>query len=1088
MGCLDRIILTLPSLYILELIHPLRYFQYKKPPVPHYPPSYLHHQAPAKAPSVHHAAPSYFTGHHHSSPVAYPKQEDGHAPYLHGGLAAPSYFAGVGQRPSHGDPDAWGSHGVPTYEDADPWGGGHSPTGNGGGYASPSYFGGGYGNPSSHGHGHSPSAYAPPQAYGGGYYGGHSNHRPKVGNAQRNHGSVPVPAQAPVSFRNPGVPTIVDSETPFAFRQQASPAAPFAPNAPFAPSAPVIPTETTPGPIAAPIPAPVAPSAPFAPSAPAVTPSPVDSTPAPVVDMPVAPSAPFSPSAPAANFDTIAQILASDERTTILYGLIVDVGLLPAIEGLEAATVFAPTNAAFEALGLDPDTDQATIESVLLYHVVDVEVLLVDGSMPYTTLNGAELVVTGAGTAFTVNDANIEDSYAASNGLVYIIDAVLIPPEEPSVAPVDMPVAPSAPFAPSAPAAMPISNFDTIAQILAIDERTTILYGLIVDVGLLPAIEGLEGATVFAPTNAAFIALGLPPDTDQATIESVLLYHVVDVEVLLVDGSMSYTTLNGAELVVTGVGNEFKVNDANIETQDSYTASNGLVYIIDAVLIPPEEPSPTPAPSDMGPTIVTSEDMPTIASEDMPTLMGSEDMPTRDEPTPAPVQGPTLAPMEETPSPAGESPIAAPFAPSSPVAGAQPGSEAPAAEAQPGSEAPAAEAQPGSEAPVAVFTPAMTPSMFTPSMITPSMLMPFAPSMPVGTQPPVETPVPTDGEDPDADSRLFNSEVAIDPFVVTFVGSFEMTNQNIYLIINSINGLVAPYLMERMSDVLKYIDLEVNPIQEAANDNSGTEGGRLLRALESGTAQFGIGGKLQLESDEESALSQWTSEKATLIIEEFFSGSTLQELLDRYRNSGLALDSIEIDGETTDAVVTDEGVTTQNTNDGGSSSSGEGGTKNLTAVIVASICGGFAFIVLAVAMYMNTRRQRKKFRSAREMHSMSQDDGLNLRSGQDDLQDCNNSASHVSFPHLDADEVDLEDFGEMDDDTLKAIKGKKKRSSKRGDIERANSWASISLASEKKKKKRKKKRAKSVTPISARHSFNGDADDDVYLSPLDLDE
>jgi hypothetical protein len=289
--------------------------------------------------------------------------------------------------------------------------------------------------------------------------------------------------------------------------------------------------------------------------------------------------------------------------------------------------------------------------------------------------------------------------------------------------------------------------------------------------------------------------------------------------------------------------------------------------------------------------------------------------------------------------------------------------------------------------------------------------------------------------------------------------------------------------MEKMGDVLKYIDLEIETFQEATNDTSSTEGGRFLRDLQSGTiAQFEIGGKLQLGSDEESALSQWTTAQVTSIVKEFFSSSTLEELFKRLQDSGLALDSIKMDDETTDAVVTDGDITTQTTND--NSSNGEGGSKNNTAVIVASLCGGFVCIVLAVAMYMNIRRQRKKFRSAREIHSMSQDNGLNLRSGEDDLVDCNNSASHVSFPHLDADEVDLEDMDEMDDDTLKAIKGKKKRSN-RGDKEKGNSWASVSLGSEKKKKKKKKKRAKNVTPISARHSFNGD--DDVYLSPLDLD-
>lgn len=175
--------------------------------------------------TVHHAAPSYFTGNHHSSPVAHPKPGYGHAsPSLNGGLAAPSYFAGVGGAPSHGDPDPWGGgggHSPSAYGDTDPWGG-YTPSGHGGGYASPSYFGGNPDpwTPSSYGQGHSPSAYAghggAPQAFGG-YHGGHSNHRPKIGYQQGNPDTGSAPVQAPVNFRNPDTPTIVEGEPPVAF-------------------------------------------------------------------------------------------------------------------------------------------------------------------------------------------------------------------------------------------------------------------------------------------------------------------------------------------------------------------------------------------------------------------------------------------------------------------------------------------------------------------------------------------------------------------------------------------------------------------------------------------------------------------------------------------------------------------------------------------------------------------------------------------------------------------------------------------------------------------------------------------------------
>lgn len=125
----------------------------------------------------------------------------------------------------------------------------------------------------------------------------------------------------------------------------------------------------------------------------------------------------------------IVENLASDDRFTQLVQAVTDAGLVEALSGEGPLTVFAPTNAAFDAI----DTSGLTIEqlaSVLLYHVAGENVILENGKA-VTTLNGAGVLLTITEEERKVNDANIEeDDIVASNGLIYVIDAVLLPPTE----------------------------------------------------------------------------------------------------------------------------------------------------------------------------------------------------------------------------------------------------------------------------------------------------------------------------------------------------------------------------------------------------------------------------------------------------------------------------------------------------------------------------------------------------------------------------------------------------------------------------------------------------------------------------------
>lgn len=97
--------------------------------------------------------------------------------------------------------------------------------------------------------------------------------------------------------------------------------------------------------------------------------------------------------------------------------------------------------------------------------------------------------------------------------------------------------------------------------------------------------------TVFAPTDAAFEAL--PPGTVEAlladpdALRAVLTYHVVEGRVTSAQAAQltSAPTLNGGAIAITNAGGSLRVNDARV-IQADVEASNGIIHVIDAVLIP----------------------------------------------------------------------------------------------------------------------------------------------------------------------------------------------------------------------------------------------------------------------------------------------------------------------------------------------------------------------------------------------------------------------------------------------------------------------------------------------------------------------
>jgi transforming growth factor-beta-induced protein len=148
-----------------------------------------------------------------------------------------------------------------------------------------------------------------------------------------------------------------------------------------------------------------------------------------------------------------------------------------------------------------------------------------------------------------------------------------------------------------APAEEPADEPGTIVDVAVAAGDFTTLVAAVEAAGLVETLSGEGPYTVFAPTDDAFAAaleaLDMTADellADTETLTSILTYHVVADEVpsstvVTLDGE-SVETVNGATVDITVDGETVMVNDATVTAVD-VEASNGVIHVIDAVLLPP---------------------------------------------------------------------------------------------------------------------------------------------------------------------------------------------------------------------------------------------------------------------------------------------------------------------------------------------------------------------------------------------------------------------------------------------------------------------------------------------------------------------
>jgi transforming growth factor-beta-induced protein len=307
--------------------------------------------------------------------------------------------------------------------------------------------------------------------------------------------------------------------------------------------------------------------------APAATPAPAAmpaSTDAPTaVSMPSA----MPTEAPAAK-DIVDTAVGNGNFTTLVAALQA-AGLADTLKGAGPFTVFAPTDDAFKKLPagtvdnlLKPE-NKDKLKAILLYHVVSGAVMAKDAAMLTSakTVEGDEIKIKADNGSVMINDAKVvTPDIQTSNGVIHVIDSVLLPPEK----------------------------VGTIAEVAAADGRFTTLVAALKAAGLVDTLNGAGPFTVFAPTDDAFKKLPAgtvdtllkPENLDK--LKSILLYHVVSGKVMADQVVMlpSAKTAQGEDVKITVKDGKVYLNDNVQVVVTDVPASNGVIHVIDGVLLP----------------------------------------------------------------------------------------------------------------------------------------------------------------------------------------------------------------------------------------------------------------------------------------------------------------------------------------------------------------------------------------------------------------------------------------------------------------------------------------------------------------------
>jgi transforming growth factor-beta-induced protein len=280
---------------------------------------------------------------------------------------------------------------------------------------------------------------------------------------------------------------------------------------------------------------------------------------------------------------TIVDVAVSNGSFTTLVAVLKATGLDTVLADTSTKfTVFAPTDAAFALLGQETidallaDTDK--LSDILTYHVISGEVnaaaAIAATGTTVDMVNGDAVGLSLYGDNLLVNTATvITTDIQTDNGIIHVIDAVLLPPAD-----------------------MTEPTMNIVEVALADPDNFSTLVAALTAADLVSTLSNEDATfTVFAPTNAAFALIAsdtltaLLADTD--ALSKVLLQHVVadaavnSVNAYALSGSMVDTaSMAKVALNINMATDTLTFGGANVVMKNIYT-TNGVIHVIDAVII-----------------------------------------------------------------------------------------------------------------------------------------------------------------------------------------------------------------------------------------------------------------------------------------------------------------------------------------------------------------------------------------------------------------------------------------------------------------------------------------------------------------------
>lgn len=290
--------------------------------------------------------------------------------------------------------------------------------------------------------------------------------------------------------------------------------------------------------------------------------------------------------------NVVENAIASPDHTTLVTA-VVAAGLVDTLSSEGPFTVFAPTNMAFDKLPdgtvatLLEEENIGTLTDILTYHVVAGNFVASDITdwLTLTTIQGNKLVfdIDEDGNVMINNNSMVTlADLTSSNGVIHVIDSVLMPEDTENGVEVG--------------GAFMIPTKTVVENAIDSADHET-LVAAIVAAGLVDTLSSEGPFTVFAPTDMAFDKLpdgtvaSLLEEENLAQLAGILTYHVVAGEYLASDitDGLTLTTVQGTDLMFEVNSNGITINGSSMVTAGNAPASNGVIHVIDTVLLPEED-------------------------------------------------------------------------------------------------------------------------------------------------------------------------------------------------------------------------------------------------------------------------------------------------------------------------------------------------------------------------------------------------------------------------------------------------------------------------------------------------------------------